>query len=77
MQIDKVDVSDFWDQLTGVCLMFHGRPNMMRFWLMWAPFLLIYGAEEAEVFLSSNKCINKSHEYDLLHPWMGLGLLTR
>lgn len=29
-----------------------------------------------EFILSSTQIINKSDEYKLLHPWLGLGLLT-
>ena len=29
-----------------------------------------------QVLLSSNKFIDKSSEYDFLHPWLGTGLLT-
>jgi len=35
------------------------------------------GPEGVEKLLSSNKLINKSSDYDILHKWLGLGLLTR
>uniref|UniRef100_A0A915JWX6 Cytochrome P450 n=1 Tax=Romanomermis culicivorax TaxID=13658 RepID=A0A915JWX6_ROMCU len=56
--------------------MFQDSPKMMRLWLMWQPYVAIYGPEEAEIILTSNKHINKSYIYEFLHPWMGLGLLT-
>jgi len=68
---------DFWDQATGACAMFQAKPKIMRIWLMITPTIAIYGAEEAEVILTSNKHLNKSFEYSFLHPWMGMGLLTR
>lgn len=53
------------------------KPRLHRIWLMVEPFVIVYGAEEAEVILGSNRHVNKSREYQFLHPWMGLGLLTR
>lgn len=67
---------DFWDQATGACTMFQTKPKILRLWLMVKPTIALYGAEEAEVILTSNKHINKSFVYKFLHPWMGLGLLT-
>jgi len=58
-----------------VCMMFQ-NPRLHRVWLMLEPFVIVYGAEEAEVILGSNRHVNKSREYQFLHPWMGLGLLT-
>lgn len=52
------------------------NPRMHRIWLMLEPIAIVYGAEEAEVILGSNRHVNKSKEYRFLHPWMGMGLLT-
>jgi cytochrome P450 len=70
------DPNEFFDQAGGVCRMFLHPSRMHRIWLMFEPMVILYGAEEAEVILSSNRHLNKSHEYQFLQPWMGLGLLT-
>lgn len=36
----------------------------------------VFTPETAEVILSSNELIRKSETYNLLHPWLGTGLLT-
>lgn len=71
----KSDPNDFFAQAGGLCMMFQ-KPRLHRIWLMVEPFVIVYGAEEAEVILGSNRHVNKSREYQFLHPWMGLGLLT-
>jgi len=71
----RSDPSDFFAQAGGLCMMFP-NPRLHRIWLMLEPFVMLYGAEEAEVILSSNRHLNKSREYRFLQPWMGLGLLT-
>jgi cytochrome P450 family 4 subfamily V len=71
----KTDPNDFFAQAGGLCMMFQ-KPRLHRIWLMLEPLVIIYGAEEAEVILGSNRHINKSHEYRFLQPWMGFGLLT-
>lgn len=68
--------SDWFEQVNAVCIRYQ-KPRMCRIWLLWKPYVLVYGAEESEVILSSNRHINKSREYKLMEPWMGLGLLTR
>lgn len=40
------------------------------------PLLVLYKAEYVEEVLSSNKILSKSQGYELLHSWLGTGLLT-
>ncbi|XP_078382584.1 cytochrome P450 4c3-like isoform X2 [Oculina patagonica] len=42
-----------------------------------SPLVMIFKAELAEVLLNSRKHMTKSSDYELLHPWLGTGLLTR
>ena len=61
----------------GTCMMFPAYPRMQNIWLATEPYVMLYGAEVVEVVLSSGKHIDKGFEYNMLHPWLGRGLLTR
>lgn len=56
--------------------MFVRPQRLCRVWLGPKPYILIYGAKEAESVYNNPKLINKSDEYRFLHKWLGLGLLT-
>ncbi|KRX66855.1 Cytochrome P450 4V2 [Trichinella sp. T9] len=71
----KKDPTEFFEQTIGTAYAYN-NPRIFRVWMFWYPFFVVSGAEEAEVLLSSTKHINKGMEYRMLHPWMGLGLLT-
>lgn len=47
-----------------------------RAWNMHMPVINIVTAEDAEIILTSNTQLDKSIIYDLLHKWLGTGLLT-
>nr|CAH0113244.1 unnamed protein product [Daphnia galeata] len=49
---------------------------VLRFWLGPFPIFLLYTPEGTEALLGSNKLIDKSREYQYLHPWLSTGLLT-
>nr|XP_037274992.1 cytochrome P450 4c3-like [Rhipicephalus microplus] len=51
----------------------HGRHLM---YLGFTPLLTLYKAEYVEQILSSNKILTKGVQYNLLHRWLGNGLLT-
>ncbi|XP_037576391.1 cytochrome P450 4c3-like [Dermacentor silvarum] len=51
----------------------HGRYLV---YVGFTPFLIIYKDEYVEEVLSSNKILTKGREYNLLHNWLGTGLLT-
>jgi len=40
------------------------------------PIVYLFSPESAEALLRSNTNINKAFAYDMLHPWLGTGLLT-
>ncbi|KAK4029580.1 hypothetical protein OUZ56_022559 [Daphnia magna] len=67
------------DQLLPHCTNLYYKWNknsMLRVWIGPLPWFILGAAESAEVVLSSNKIIDKSGEYDFLHPWLATGLLT-
>nr|ASU43935.1 cytochrome P450 CYP4 [Eriocheir sinensis] len=64
---------DVFQTITGVCYMLK-RP--LRVWLGPRPLVLISTSEDTEVLLSSPKHLDKSRDYNFLHPWLGTGLLT-
>uniref|UniRef100_A0A914X3R9 Uncharacterized protein n=2 Tax=Plectus sambesii TaxID=2011161 RepID=A0A914X3R9_9BILA len=72
----KMKPEDFMDQTMGTCMMFPAYPRMQNIWLATEPYVMLYGAEVVEVVLSSGKHIDKGFEYNMLHPWLGRGLLT-
>ncbi|XP_030388342.1 cytochrome P450 4e2-like [Scaptodrosophila lebanonensis] len=53
----------------------YGRDNY-RFWIGYYSNVLLTNPKSLEFVLSSNTLIQKSDIYDMLHPWLGLGLLT-
>ncbi|KFM58190.1 Cytochrome P450 4c3, partial [Stegodyphus mimosarum] len=60
---------------SGLCQMFE-REKLFRIFVATRPFVFFYKPETVEVVLSSNVTIEKSSEYQFLHPWLGTGLLT-
>ncbi|GFO38082.1 cytochrome p450, partial [Plakobranchus ocellatus] len=52
------------------------HPDIFVLWLAFKPQLVIHKAEYAEVILNGMKHIDKSPDYNFLHPWLGTGLLT-
>ncbi|XP_059469204.1 cytochrome P450 4c3 [Neocloeon triangulifer] len=47
-----------------------------RFWLGSQPYVFLYRCDTVEPILTSSKHIEKSYDYNYLHPWLGTGLLT-
>ncbi|XP_053202706.1 cytochrome P450 4C1-like [Panonychus citri] len=50
--------------------------RIFRLWLGWEPVVILWKPENVETILSNNFLLDKSSQYDLLHPWLGTGLLT-
>uniref|UniRef100_A0A1I8BEX5 Cytochrome P450 n=1 Tax=Meloidogyne hapla TaxID=6305 RepID=A0A1I8BEX5_MELHA len=73
----RLNPDEFFEQAQGVAYMFKEQPGlrMARIWLGPLPFVLIYGAEECEPILSSNKVLLKLYQYSFLSAWIGDGLL--
>ncbi|XP_069959762.1 cytochrome P450 4C1 isoform X2 [Cherax quadricarinatus] len=53
-----------------------GMGEVARMWRLHMPYCFLSSARTVEVILSSQKHIDKSWDYELLHPWLGLSLLT-
>ncbi|KAL7646994.1 UNVERIFIED_CONTAM: hypothetical protein RMT77_002251 [Armadillidium vulgare] len=50
--------------------------GISRIWMMHNPFVLIYGASAVETLLNNSKNLEKGSDYNVLHSWLGRGLLT-
>lgn len=50
---------------------------MVAVWFGPIPSVMVYSPEGAEAILTNSAHLNKGLLYDLLHPWLGQGLLTR
>lgn len=51
--------------------------RICRVWFGPWPWVLLYGAEECEAILGSNKILDKPLQYGFLSGWIGQGLLIR
>lgn len=51
--------------------------RMSRIWFSGWPWALLYGAEECEAILGSNRILQKPFQYGFLSAWIGNGLLIR
>lgn len=72
----KPEPDDWFEQIIGCSVMFQ-KERVFVTWMVWKPFVVISGADEAELVLGSQKHIEKgASAYHLLHEWLGLGLLT-
>ena len=52
------------------------REGVIRIYLGFRPFVMLFKASTVETLLNSNQLIDKSFDYKLLNPWLGTGLLT-
>lgn len=52
------------------------KERIFRIWLGWEPLLILWKPESVETVLSHNFLLDKSSEYNMLHSWLGTGLLT-
>ncbi|OQV19129.1 Cytochrome P450 4V2 [Hypsibius exemplaris] len=48
----------------------------LRLWIGPYPYVIMVKGKAAEAVLSSYKFLEKGPDYDLVHPWLGTGLLT-
>ena len=54
----------------------YAKERIFRVWLAWEPWVVLWKPETVETVLSNNFLLEKSTQYDFLHPWLGTGLLT-
>ena len=76
MLITKPDTQGFMDQVMGMANMYPEKPRMVAFWAFVMPIVMIYSPESLEPIFTNPKHLNKPFLYNLLQPWLGLGLLT-
>ncbi|GIX83786.1 cytochrome P450 4V2 [Caerostris extrusa] len=73
----QMDISphiyDF-QHLLGYNLLF-SKGNLSNIWQIYYPFVCVFKADSVEVFNHSTE-LKKAWFYELLHPWIGQGLLT-
>lgn len=50
--------------------------EVARLWMAHNPYCLLSSAKAVEVLLSSQKYLDKGLNYDFIHPWLGISLLT-
>ncbi|VDK19002.1 unnamed protein product [Anisakis simplex] len=69
---------EFFEQVQGVAYMLgKDGSRMARIWFSGWPCVLIYGADECESVLGSNRTLTKPFQYGFLSGWIGQGLLIR
>lgn len=71
--IMRLSVADFFRLLIR-CGKEYGP--IFKLWIGMRPFVFISNADDIRPILSSSLHIDKSYEYNFLHPWVGTGLLT-
>lgn len=54
----------------------YSKERIYRIWLAHEPWVVLWKPESVESILSNNFLLQKSTQYDFLHPWLGTGLLT-
>ncbi|KAI1303704.1 Cytochrome P450 4c3 [Halotydeus destructor] len=52
------------------------RERIFRLWVGWEPWVVLWRPESCEQIFADNFLLDKSSQYDFLHPWLGTGLLT-
>ncbi|KHN83257.1 Cytochrome P450 4V2 [Toxocara canis] len=68
---------EFFEQAQGLGYMLEkDGSRMARIWFSGWPWMLLYGAEECESVLGSNRTLTKPFQYSFLSAWIGKGLLV-
>lgn len=67
---------ELFQRVIGGTYVWSCRSPVARFWAGPFPMVQLYKCKVAEVLLSSPKHLDKSRDYNFLHPWLGTGLLT-
>uniref|UniRef100_A0A0N5A8Z2 Cytochrome P450 n=1 Tax=Syphacia muris TaxID=451379 RepID=A0A0N5A8Z2_9BILA len=72
----RLKPDEFFEQVQGVSYMLQSKNDRIaRIWMGVWPVVLLYGAEESEAVLGSNKTLKKPFHYNFLSEWIGHGLL--
>ena len=54
----------------------YAKEKIFRIWVSWQPTVFLWNAETAGWILSDHRLLEKSYQYNFLHPWLGEGVLT-
>ncbi|KAJ6216496.1 hypothetical protein RDWZM_007653 [Blomia tropicalis] len=63
------------DSISGYTQVYR-KEKLFRVWLSWEPLIFLWHPETVEKVLANNFLLQKSSQYQFLHPWLGTGLLT-
>ncbi|XP_046668651.1 LOW QUALITY PROTEIN: cytochrome P450 4c3-like [Homalodisca vitripennis] len=72
----NVDHDEIFERLAGSRKLWGRSLGFSKGWLGNKPYIFISKATALEEIIGSVKHIEKSSEYNYLHPWLGTGLLT-
>nr|UOU03282.1 cytochrome P450 4EC1 [Brachionus rubens] len=67
--------NEVYNQLLEIPKLFKNEP----FWCNWVgtyPVIIVHNSDVVEEFFNSSKHTEKAWQYNLVHPWLGTGLLT-
>merc|ERR1712038_532591 len=68
--------NDFYNKVTELCEKYQdGGITRLQLGPIYN-MIILFKAPLVEPILNSNNHITKAHDYDVLHPWLGTGLLT-
>ncbi|CAL4137850.1 unnamed protein product, partial [Meganyctiphanes norvegica] len=59
-----------------ICNLCQYPEGIHRLWIGHVPYIILYKAQKVEVILNNSTNIDKARDYNLLHPWLGQGLLV-
>lgn len=72
----RLDIATHLFQVAFGFSRIYKKHGMFRFYDATHPVLVLFKAEALEELLASNTILRKGHEYELIKPWLGTGLLT-
>jgi len=72
----NIQHDDLFSSFHGITQLFGRHSGICRAWLGTRPYILVSSPEFLEKIMATSKHIEKSTEYNYLHPWLGTGLLT-
>ncbi|XP_054287591.1 cytochrome P450 4c3 [Macrosteles quadrilineatus] len=72
----NVDHDEIFERLSGARKLWGKSLGCCKGWYWNKPYIFISKATALEEIMGSIKHIEKSNDYDYLHPWLGTGLLT-
>ncbi|KAG4068382.1 hypothetical protein HA402_007902 [Bradysia odoriphaga] len=72
----NVDHDEIFARIMGIRYLWGRRSGVCKAWFGTLPYVFVSEASKVETIMGSPKHIDKSRDYDFLHPWLGTGLLT-